>query len=254
MAGITLPGYVDPKTNFYGAGGALKDGGGYTYDDRQAMQSTADSNKMRQLQLENQTLQNEQLMQQMSAEPGSVRFQGPAPSGSGGTSSSSGSRSASGGAGTGSNPALDGLLAEIRNQQTPTITAPSYTPTKVSSGISPEANAATYGAAKEKIGLEMQAAMHGLRGSLAQRGIVGTGIDAEEQGKVYTQGLGQLGGVNRQIAADDAQRQLTADTTNAAASNQAGQFNASENLAAQQANAQAQQQRQNILLQLASLY
>jgi hypothetical protein len=220
----------------------------------QQQQTQQQDSRMRQIQLEQQEAELQRMHQDASAAPGSVRWDGGSSTGVSGGGGGGSRSSGSGGAGTGTNPALDGLLAEIRNQQVPQVTPTHYTPQQVASGISPEANAATYGAAKERTGLAMQAAMRGLRGSLAQRGIVGTGIDAEEQGMVYNQGLGQLGDVDRTIAHDDATRQLAADQANAMAGNQAGQFNAGQDLAAQQANMQAANQRQNILLQLASLY
>lgn len=169
--------------------------------------------------------------------------------GGGGSSRASGS-----GGGSNNNAALDALLAEIKNQSLPTITPTHVTPSKVSATLSPAQNAATYGAAKERIGLEGQAAMRGLRSSLAARGIVGTGIDAEETGKVYSGMQSGLSTVNRQLATDDAERMRQADQTNAATTNQASQFNASQDMAAAQANLQAQAQRNNMLIQLASLY
>jgi hypothetical protein len=72
------------------------------------------------------------------------------------------------------------------------------------------ADTATYGRAKERTGKATSSALKGLRETLASRGLLGSGIEASETGKVFSSGLSDLAETNRQMAEQGAAREFTA--------------------------------------------
>jgi hypothetical protein len=72
------------------------------------------------------------------------------------------------------------------------------------------ADTATYGRAKERTGKATSSALKGLRETLASRGLLGSGIEASETGKVFSSGLSDLAETNRQMAERGAQRDYEA--------------------------------------------
>lgn len=133
-----------------------------------------------------------------------------ASSGGGGTKSGGGS----GGGGGMDDAAFQALLNEIKSGGT---YAPPEVPIVKSGSTEPydrAAESAAYGRAKERTGLAMQAAMRGLKGTLMQRGITGSGIDAESMGGVFESGLGELADTDRQLAEEAADRAFTSEQAN----------------------------------------
>lgn len=132
----------------------------------------------------------------------------------------SGGGSGSGGGGGARNPRNDEdinrLIEEIRSSggdyeppQIPVVTSGDQT-----KPFDEKAQAAAYGAAKERTGLAMQAAMRGLKANLMQRGITGSGIDADMQGRIYGGGLSDLANTDRQLAEEAADRAFSAEQSN----------------------------------------
>lgn len=68
------------------------------------------------------------------------------------------------------------------------------------------ADASTYGRAKERTGLAAQSAIKGLRETLASRGLLGSGLEAQETAKVYSGGLSDLAETDRQQAEQNTER------------------------------------------------
>lgn len=73
---------------------------------------------------------------------------------------------------------------------------------------------ADYGQAKQNVGLETRGALSGLSGSMAGRGIVGSGVEGRGQYNVVGQGQQQLGAVDAAQAAELANMQQQVATTN----------------------------------------
>src|SRR5438477_8069182 len=65
-------------------------------------------------------------------------------------------------------------------------------------------NAAAFNSAKDQVGKTGQAALTGLQGSLAGRGMLGSGIEARGTEQLAEAGAGQLGEVSRQQAVTNA--------------------------------------------------
>ena len=133
--------------------------------------------------------------------------------GGGGGSRASGG---SGGAGTRDTTDIDRLIDEIRSSggdyEPPQI--PVTTSGDMHKPYDEAAQSAQYGAAKERTGLAMQAAMRGLKANMLQRGITGSGIDADKMGDIYGAGLGQLASTDRQMAEESSDRAFTAEQSN----------------------------------------
>lgn len=152
------------------------------------------------------------------------------------------------------NPALDALMAEVRGMDPTPIQAPTMNWTPTPLHIDEAANRATYGAAKERTGAAMQSAMRGLRSQLAQRGIVGSGIDADKTAELYGGGLSALAATDRQMAEEDADRIFAGEEQNAARATAASQWNADAQMRAAEANQAAQMRRLDLLSRLVTLY
>lgn len=121
--------------------------------------------------------------------------------------------------------ALNALLAEIRGAGSATRIQPSATTAREGDPYDRTSEAATYGAAKERTGLAMQAAMKGLQGSMAGRGIRGSTIHGDALGGVYEAGLGELAGTDRQLAEKFADRSFTAENIDLSREESGRQFN-----------------------------
>lgn len=108
-------------------------------------------------------------------------------------------------------PRIEELIEQIRNTQPP---APPELPPIVEATpepYNPAAERAAYGRAKERTGLATQSAMRSLRESMGQRGISGSGIEAEETGKLTRAGLGELADTDRALAEGQSMRSYEAE-------------------------------------------
>jgi hypothetical protein len=112
------------------------------------------------------------------------------------------------------------------------------------------AEAASYGRAKERTGMAMQAAMKGLRGSMARRGIGGSGIEAERTGGLYEAGLGQLGEADRTLAEAAAGRAYDSEQRNVDRRNRNEEYNADLDLQYENQRIDAQNRRMSLLTQI----
>jgi hypothetical protein len=130
--------------------------------------------------------------------------------------------------------ALDALMSQIRQQQPSNITAPTVQGAPYDYG--------EYAKAKERTGLQAQAAMRGLSAHLQRRGISGSGIDAEMSADVYGKGVQSIADIDRRLASDAAGRQFDAS-----------KLNAGWQLEAAQANQSAQERQMELLARLVSM-
>lgn len=124
--------------------------------------------------------------------------------------------SGAGAASTRDTSGIDSLINEIRSSggdyvapQIPVVNSGDMT-----KPYDEAAQSAQYGAAKERTGLAMQAAMRGLMANLQRRGISGSGIDADKTGDIYAGGLGQLAATDRQMAEEASDRAFTSEQSN----------------------------------------
>jgi hypothetical protein len=132
-----------------------------------------------------------------------------------------GTRSASAGRGGGE---FEALLSQIRGRPAPVRLSPTPPPQRQGDPYDKRAEAATYGAAKERTGLAMQAALRGLQGQMAQRGIRGSSIQADKMAQLFQGGLSELAGTDRQLAERTSERAFSAENQDLARLTQAGQF------------------------------
>lgn len=164
-----------------------------------------------------------------------------------GATGGGGSRSSASSGGAG-NPALSGLLSALQSQ-TP------YQPAQVAHTVAPSAASSTasdYAGAKERGALATKAAMKGLSGSLAARGVgTETGVGADAIASLYKTGLTNLADTDRQFADTDAARQFSADQSQVQTTEGENTFNANAQNAASQYNNDS---RLRQLQLLASLY
>lgn len=148
------------------------------------------------------------------------------------------------------NPALDALIRQVQSQS-----ATPFTPPRVTAHLAPlhldaAQQAATYGAAKERTGNALQAAMRGLQSQLASRGLTGTSIDADRSAQLFGSGLTDLANTDRQQAEQDASRLFATEGVNTDRLNQADTLNANNELSADIANQNANQSRLSFLARL----
>lgn len=152
--------------------------------------------------------------------------------------------------------AIDSLMAQIRSMQggytAPQI--PVVTSKKDNDPYDAAAENASYAAARERTGLAMQAALKGLHSSLAQRGIVGSGIDADKTADVYSGGLGDLAATDRQLAEQRADRAFTAEQSNTDRIIGQNEFNVGQQATALQAQQQQALARLQMMLSATGLY
>lgn len=134
--------------------------------------------------------------------------------GGGGSTGSGGGGYGSGGGGGSTNPLtaeIERLIAEIRGGTQPNVHP--QLPGIVDggpNGYDPAATRASYARAKERTGLAAQSAMRSLRESMGQRGISGSGIEAEMTGRIHEAGLGELADHDRGMAEAEAGRAFQA--------------------------------------------
>lgn len=74
---------------------------------------------------------------------------------------------------------------------------------------------AAFARAKEKIGLASRTAQESLSAEMAQRGITGSGVEAQGLGKVYESGVGQISDVAREQALSSLNRRYQVSDRNA---------------------------------------
>ena len=118
-----------------------------------------------------------------------------------------------------------------------------------------EAEKATFNRAKDQQGLITRSALSGLQGSLAGRGMLGSGLEGRETGKIVQQGAGELGNLSREQAIQHAALgQKNAEAAFAGGITQRGQdISAQQNQQQQALNRwQAGQQAQQAANQLAT--
>jgi hypothetical protein len=77
-------------------------------------------------------------------------------------------------------------------------------------GYDVAAEAATYGRAKERTGQSLQAALKGLKGAMASRGIGGSGIEGAATSNLFGMGVGELAETDRTMAEGSASRAYSA--------------------------------------------
>lgn len=132
---------------------------------------------------------------------------------------------------------LTALLSQTQGGAAPA--GPSYTPYSPSSGgYDKAAEDAAYAAAKERTGQALQGALRGLKGTMAARGISGSGIEGGETRQLFESGLSDLAGTDRQLAEKRADRSFQAGQSDIDRMIQSQQFGA--NLSEQDAARQQQ--------------
>jgi hypothetical protein len=157
---------------------------------------------------------------------------------------------------------LSGLFAAASPTAAPTATiTPGATVPNVGPIDQTAANAGIYAQAKDTAGQQGRASLESLRGLLGESGGLGSGAEAQGTRDIVENAAGQVGQVNRDLAATNAKTSLTT----ALANQQAGVTERGQDIQAQEAqarlaqeqaqlqfdNAMAQQNRQLELLKLA---
>lgn len=130
-------------------------------------------------------------------------------------------------------------------------------PASTGSPMSPydmAAENAAYGTAKEHTGNEAQAALKGLRATMAQRGIGGSGIEASNTRGIFEGALGEQANTDRSLAENRANRVYGAEQSNKAAAEERRKFDLTFRQSEQSRIANEQSQRLAALLQAAGLY
>ena len=121
-------------------------------------------------------------------------------------------------------PPIDGLLAQIKSQQFIPSRPPGPQPARIGGQYDEAAERAAYGGAKERTGLAMQQALKGLSAQMAQRGIRGSTIERGGLEQIFSGGLSDLAGTDRQIAEKRSDRAFDAENMDLARNENARQF------------------------------
>jgi hypothetical protein len=119
---------------------------------------------------------------------------------------------------------IDGLLAQIKSQQFIPSRPPAAQPARTGGQYDEAAERAAYGGAKESTGLAMQSALKGLSAQMAQRGIRGSTIERGGLEQIFSGGLSDLAGTDRQIAEKRSNRAFDAENMDLARNENARQF------------------------------
>lgn len=110
-------------------------------------------------------------------------------------------------------PSLQGLTAAVGGGvQAPTGTQGGASTAHLAPVDTSAAEVASFGKAKDQVGLESTGALAGLRSALGGRNLLGGGLEARATTQAATSAAGQLGDVSRQQAvtrADEAQKNAT---------------------------------------------
>jgi hypothetical protein len=122
------------------------------------------------------------------------------------TTARTAARGGSGGTGDGGGDYSMGALEQLSERLAGIMPTP---PARVAApGVadSSAAMAAAYGAAKDRVGRNSEAAIRSLRNVMQQRGISGSGIEAEGTANILGSATSELGGISRDIAGKELQR------------------------------------------------
>lgn len=114
-------------------------------------------------------------------------------------------------------PSLQGLTAAVGGGvQAPTGTQGGASTAHLAPVDTSAAEAASFGKAKDQVGLESTGALAGLRSALGGRNLLGGGLESRATTQAATSAAGQLGDVSRQQAvtrADEAQKNAATNFT-----------------------------------------